>query len=321
MVKIEIGDAGPGPRRPGEGPSGRAMILLAIVCLLMGMASDPARADNLRWKFKEGEVLHYSIEQKMAISAKGMGQERKSSRLQTLDVSWTINRVDAGGTAEITFRYDRVRLRMEMPPLMPFDFDSNDTKAAVQPGFEAETQQLKAMVGAEVGFKIRPTGDIDDIKFPEATLKKLRDAAPRGSGEEEVSEKLLKEMLLQASPPSFPEGEIEPGKTWSSKAARMPIGFATMVVDKTFTYQGPDPKTPGRLLVGMETKVTLEPTGGANVKATIRKQEGRGTMTFDVEAGHLAGARMTQKIDMAISGGNQSMEDIRDTTTTMTLEP
>ena len=78
--------------------------------------------------------------------------------MQTLDISWTVNSVGAGGEAEITLRYDRVRLRSEMPPLMPFEFDSNDTKAAVQPGFEAETQQLKAIVGAEVGFKIRAHG-------------------------------------------------------------------------------------------------------------------------------------------------------------------
>jgi hypothetical protein len=321
MVKIVIGVTGARSPRRGEAPASRAAVLAAIAWLLVGMMTDSARAEALRWKFKAGEVLHFSIEQKIAVNAKGMDQERKSSRLQTLDISWTVNSVGAGGEAEITLRYDRVRMRNEMPPLMPFEFDSQDSKASVQPGFEAETQQLKAIVGAEVGFKIRPTGEIEDVKLPEATVKRLRDAAPKGTDEGEVSEKSLKEMLLQSSPPSFPDGEIEPGKTWSSKPARMPLGFATMVVEKTFTYQGPDPKAPKLLLVGMEVKATLEPVEGASVTATIRKQEGRGSMSFDAASGHMANARFAQKIDMAITVMGQTMEQITDTTTSMTLVP
>ena len=128
-------------------------------------------------------------------------------------------------------------------------------------------------------------------------------------------------MLLQSSPPSFPDGEIEPGKTWSSKPSRMPIGFATMVLEKTFTFQGPDPKAPDRLLIGMEAKATLEPAEGANVTVTIRKQEGRGSMSFDSATGHVVGARLTQKMDMAISVMGQTIEQVTDTTTSMTLTP
>ncbi|MGP0065128.1 MAG: hypothetical protein ACLQGP_16210 [Isosphaeraceae bacterium] len=321
MEKIVIGETGERLSQPRKASTCGATILVAATWLLIGMDPNPARAETLRWKFKAGEVLHYSIEQKMVMSAKAMGQERKSSRSQTLDIRWTVNRVDGDGTAEITLRFDRVRVRNEVPPLMPFVLDTNEANAPAQPGFEAETQQLKAIVGAEVVFKIHPTGEMEDVKVPEATLKKMRDAAPRGSADAEVSEKALKEMLLQSSPPSFPDGDIEPGKTWSSKPAKMPIGFATMVLDKTFTFQGPDSKAPGRLLIGMETKVLLEPAAGADVKATIRKQEGRGTMSFDVETGHLAGARMTQKLEMVLSAGGQSIEQSQDTTTTMTLEP
>lgn len=321
METIVIGGAGWQPLRRKGASTDRAVILAATAWLLVGMTGEPARADALRWRFKPGEVLHYSIEQKMVSTARGMGQERKSSRSQTTDVTWTVNAVDADGRGDVTLRYERVRMRDETPPFMPFVFDSADAKAGVQPGFEAQTQQLKAIVGTEVSFKIRPTGDIEDVRLPDATLKKLREAAPKGAAESDISEKSIKEVLLQTSPPAFPEGEVEAGKTWSSKPSRIPVGFATMVVERTFTYQGADPKAPNRLLVGIETKLTLEPVEGANVKATVRKQEGRGTMSFDVETGHLATARMTEKLDMAVTGGGQSMEEIRDTTTSMALEP
>ena len=101
----------------------------------------------------------------------------------------------------------------------------------------------------------------------------------------------------------------------------MPLRFATLVLEKTYTFQGADPKAPNRLLVGMEAKVTIEPSEGANVTATIRKQEGRGTMIFDAEAGHVTSARLTQKLDMTISSNGQNVEDIRDTTTSLTLVP
>jgi Family of unknown function (DUF6263) len=321
MAKIAKGDTRPRTPRFVKGSTCRATILAATAWLLAGMTTDSARGENLRWKFKDGEVLHYTIEQKTAMTAKGTDQERKVTRSQTIDISWTVNSVDAGGSAEITLRYDRVRVRSEMPPLMPFEFDSNNSKAAAQEGFEAETQQLKAIVGAEVGLKMRPTGDVEDVKLPEATLKRLRDAAPRGTGEGEVSEKAIKDMLLQSSPPSFPDGELEAGKTWTSKPSKMPLGFATMVVDKTFTFQGPDANKPNLLLVGVEAKVNLEPTEGANVKATIRKQEGRGSMSFDATIGKVTSARVTQKIDIAISVQGQTMEQITDTTTSMSLAP
>ncbi len=219
-------------------------------------------------------------------------------------------------------RYDRVRMRAEMPPLMPLEFDSSDAKAAVPSGFEAEVQQLKAIVGAEVSFKIRPSGQIEDVKLPEQTLKQLRDSAPKGvTAEGEEFEKSLKQMLLESSPPSFPEGDIEAGKSWSSKPAKIPLGFATMVVEKSFTFQGPDSKSPNLLLIGMDARMTLEAAEGANVKANIRKQEGRGSMSFDSTTGHLAGARTSQKIDMVISVMGQMIEQSTETTTSMTLLP
>ena len=321
MTKVVSRDKGPKTPRLGMGSTCRLMIGLAAAWVLVGLINVSARAENLRWNFKEGEVLHYSIETKSSMTAKGMDKERKSSQVHTLDVIWTVKSVDANGVAEIALRYDRVRMRREMPPLMTFVFDSEDTKAAVQEGFEAETQQLKAIVGGEVGFKIRPTGDIEDVKIPETTLKRLREGAPRGTADDEVSEKAIKDMLLQSSPPSFPEGDLEPGKSWSRKPSKMPLGFATMTMQQTLTFQGPDSKSPNLLLVGVESKVSLEPAEGASIRAAIRKQECRGSLTFDSTAGKVAGARVTQRIDMTISMAGQTMEQISDTTTSMSLIP
>ncbi len=91
-------------------------------------------------------------------------------------------------------------------------------------------------------------------------------------------------------------------------------------MERTFTFQGPDPKTPNLLLVGIDTKVALEPVAGWTT--AIRKQEGKGSMTLDARSGHMAGVRMTQKIDMTITKpGGQALEQTTETTTSMSLLP
>ena len=44
------------------------MILLAVAGVLGGSVAGAGAAEVLRWKFKPGETLHYSIEQKIVSS-------------------------------------------------------------------------------------------------------------------------------------------------------------------------------------------------------------------------------------------------------------
>jgi hypothetical protein len=297
-----------------------AVILLAAACVQAGSGPTLEAAEVLRWKFKPGDTLRFSIEQKLNISMKGMETERKSTRTQTEDIRWKVISVAPDGEAEITHRIERVRMKAEEPPYMPFDFDSATSKTA-QPGFEAVTRQLMSQVGGEFNFKIKPNGEITDIKVSEETIKHLRESAPAGSPEAEVSEKAVKDSLLQSGPPAFPDGPLEPGKAWSSKPARFPLQFAFLILEKTFTYQGPDPKSAKLHLVDIQTTVKLEPIEGTDVKATIRKQEGKGGLTFDVEAGRVVHSRLGMKVDMAITAMGQTIEQSTEMNSSMTFLP
>ena len=308
-------------RRVSNGP-GRALVLVVAASILGGSSTGAAAAERLRWKFKEGDTLRFSIEQKMMMDTKGMGIERKSNRTSTLEFAWKVLSVGAGGEAEINHRTERIRMRAEEPPYMPFEFDSATSKEA-QPGFEALSRLLKAEVGAEFTFKMKPTGEITDIKVPEETLKRLREAVPPGSPGAELSEKSLKDTLLQASPPSFPEEPLEPGKTWTTKPARVPLPpFAMLAIDRTFTFQGPDPNSPGLLLVGIDTTAKIEPAEGADVKVAIRKQEGKGSMTIDPQAGRVVSTRLSLKLEIAVTAPwARLIEQSSESSSTMTLLP
>ena len=117
-------------------------------------------------------------------------------------------------------------------------------------------------------------------RFPRQTFKKLRDAVPQeAAGQGMISEQGLKDMLLQSSPPLSRRSRSNRARPGRASHPRCPSRLGTLMMDQVFTFQGPDPKTPKLLLVGMEARVTLEPA--ENVTAKIRTQEGKGSLTFD----------------------------------------
>jgi hypothetical protein len=320
--------ANPRAKRGRPGAAWLFWTTLATLAVLLGSDSvGLARAQVIQWKFKPGEVLRYALEQKAVESIKEGGRETKSTRSDITNLSWTVKNVASNGEAEITHRIERVRLRIEAPPYMPFDFDSDTPKVDAPGPFEAVAQLTKAMAGVEFTFKMKPTGEIIDIVITAQTVKRLRDAvkppdgAGAGAGESPLSEQAIKDMLMQLSPPPFPAGALEPGKTWSSKPSKIPTPVGNMVMDKIFTFQGADAKNPNLLVIGMETRVALEPIPNSPVTAKIRTQEGKGTLTFDADAGRIVNTRGTEKSEMLISEGGRDIGRTTDSTTSMTLQP
>jgi hypothetical protein len=294
----------------------------ALLAAFMSFQGRDARAQEiLRWKLKTGDVLKYSAEQKQVMNVKLGGRERKQTRAHTIDYRWSVSDVAANGDADVTLKIEHVNMKVSMPPLMPFEYDSNAPKAEVPEPFEAELQLTKATLGAEISFKMKPSGEIVDIKIPESTLKKLREAIPKEAGPDTgVSEQALKDILTQSSPPPFPDQPLAVGKNWSSKPSKLAIpGLWTMVTDKVFTFQGPDPKNPRLMLIGLDCRVTIEPA--ENVTARIRSQDGKGSFTFDAEAGHFVNSRLTQKAEMSMSMMGQEIEQTSEITSVMALVP
>jgi Family of unknown function (DUF6263) len=296
-------------------PAGVAVV--AVVVSLLGL--DARAQEVLRWKLKNGDVLKYSAEQKQVMNVKHMGRERKQTRAHTIDYTWSVTAVLANGDADVTQKIEHVTMKVSMPPYMPFEYDSNSPNTDVPEPFEGELQMLKATIGAELSFKMTPSGEIADVKIPDATLKKLRDALPKEGGPDvALSEQVLKERLISSSPPPFPQQPLEVGKNWSSKPSKLAFpGLFTMVTDKVFTFHGPDPKNPRLMLVGMDGRVTLEVA--ENVAARILSQDGKGNLVFDAESGHIVSTRLTQKLDMSMSMNGQEIEQLSETSSTMTL--
>jgi hypothetical protein len=292
----------------------------ALALFLLGGGATGAGAQTLRWKLKPGEVLHYTLDTKQAANFKVMGRDKKSSRSHTINLSWTVKSVSAAGDAQIALKFDRIRMRIDQPPFVPLQFDSSPNNLEIPQEFESAERQIKALAGAEFSFELKPSGAVDQLKIPDQTLKNLRDGAgPEAGGQGGITEQGLKDMLIQSSPPTFPTEALEPGKNWANKPSRISApGLGNLVVDQVYSFQGPDPKDPNLLLIGMEARVALEPA--ESVTAKIRLQEGKGSITFDAESGRIVASRVNQKMEMVISDRGQDLVQTTETTSTMMLD-
>ncbi len=295
----------------------------AIVALATGLAPASGFAETLRWKLKAGEVLKYSLEEKMASTIKIADREVKSTSFRTIDLTWTVKSVSAAGDADVTARINRVRMKVNQPPFQQFDFDSDSDKTDAAEPFGPVAKQIKAMAGAEFTFQMKASGAVEDFKIPAETLTKLRQGLPAEGGDQGAfSEQALAEMLKQTSPPAFPDEDLKAGKSWAAKPARLPSPMGVIVLDKSFTFQGPDPKNPAVAQVDTETKVGLEPGDGAAASAKIRSQQGKGRLDFNTETGRITSTSLTQKMEIVIAGPTgQNIDQTTDTTTIMTLKP
>jgi hypothetical protein len=294
--------------------TGLGVILLAA-CACSPMSA--LAADTLEWKFKPGETLKYTMVQETTQGVKAMGQEFKTNLNQTVDLHWTVKGVSQEGLAELSQTIDRIRTKIEAPG-NAFEYDSEAGKAPEGQIATLLTPMLKALVGAEFTFKMSARGELSDVKIPQKLLDSLKLAGPAAAGGSMFSEEGMKNMISQSSL-AFPATSLDRGKTWANQT-KVPLPMiGTMVLDKTYTYQGPSSTDSQLLQVGLETKVTLEPAADSNVTVKITDQKGKGEFVFDSRSGRVASSRANDHMVMSLAIMGREMEQLTDTVTTMTL--
>src|SRR5438552_2834766 len=107
----------------------RSKLAVLTTMFVAAALSGVTRADDveLRYKFKEGDKLNYSMEQKMTMEI-NFG-DKKISMDMDIDVTmtWKIGEVDKDGKAKETQTIDRVQMKVKHPT-GGFEFDSKDGK-------------------------------------------------------------------------------------------------------------------------------------------------------------------------------------------------
>ncbi len=90
--------------------------LAAAMCA----AGAELRAEDLRYKFEQGEKLLFSMTQNVTISltAEGAPDQEKSFEQtieQVTDILWSVDEVQEDGTAKISQTVERIRLNVHQP--------------------------------------------------------------------------------------------------------------------------------------------------------------------------------------------------------------
>jgi hypothetical protein len=252
--------------------------------------------------------------QKTVTELKANGMEIKTTLGQTIDTTWKVGSVGDDGSAELTQSLDRVRTKVESA-FGAFEFDS---KAEKEPEGQIAAQvvpMLKTLVGATFRYKISPRGELSDIRIPEGLVEKLKAAGPASGNISMFTEDGLKNMILESSL-GLPADSIDLGKSWS-KQSRIPSPpLGTLVMNKTYRYEGPSQKGER---IGLEVVIELEKMADGQVDIALGDQNGKGFFTFDNAQGRVSESAVSQKVQMVIKVSGQEVSQTTETSSAMKL--
>ncbi|HLN28345.1 MAG TPA: DUF6263 family protein [Gemmataceae bacterium] len=288
-----------------------------FVVVLVCAGSSPAGAQTtLSYKFKEGEKLGYTIEQKIEMQMNVMGNNVEMKVLQTLDTTWNVVSVDKDKKAKISQKIDRIRFSMEGGPTGKIDYDSKDGKKPEGQLGEMVGPIFEAMTSADFGFTMDAHGKIADVQVPEKLTEALK-KLPAGSNQM-FSADTMKQMVEQGGI-VLPGGAVEKGKSWEQKS-EMEAPFGKMVITKSLTDEG-TAMINGKEVekIALKPMVSLEADPNKPFTVKIKAQEGKGTAYFDNASGHLVESTTTQTMEMAIAAGGAQFEQKMTQTGSMKL--
>jgi hypothetical protein len=298
---------------------GRLAILTLVLVVGAAAAAPVGEEHALRYKFKEGEKLRYTLEQKMTMDMSVLGNDVKMEMNQTMETTWHITAVDKDGKARMTQTIDRIRMTMD-GPTGKIEFDSKESKEGDDPISKVLIPILKGMVGGEITMTMDSRGQFSDVKLSEKYAKALKNMpAGGGLGGDFMSEDGIKRLITQSAM-TLPEGGVTKGKSWSSKHDAKMGQLGKMVVDTRYAYEGMETRRDKKVYkISMKPTVSIEADPGAPVAIKLKSQDTKGSAYFDNEAGRLLDTDMVQNLEMELDVMGQNITQKIKSTTSLKL--
>ena len=291
-----------------------------ITAILFGYfcAASAEAQTTLRWKFKEGEKLHYSMDQKMQMKMNIQGMEIEINNTQATDMTWAVLEVSEDGKHKMTQTIDRIRFKMDNP-MFPVEYDSKEGKEIEGPLGQILGPLFTAMVGAEIELSMNGQGEVSDLKLPEKLAKVMQSNPALAQMGSMFTEEGLKNMMSQSGA-ALPKESVSKGDTWDKKIEmKMPL-IGTMKTSMAFTYLGPDTREGKKFeKIGLKAELAIEPTPGGMIQLAIKSQDMKGTIYFDNTAGRMSISLIKQNTVMEVTAGGQTFEQTIEQTITVKL--
>jgi hypothetical protein len=283
-------------------------IAWVLVVGLGSIQADGADKTTLRWKFKPGEVLHYSMEQTtISTGPDRTGREIKRSFTMTTDMTWTTKAIEPSGVANWNQTIDRVRVSVKSPgsSISSDSQEAGNEESLFGPIF-------KILVGAEFHSKMNPQGDLVEIKLSEK-LQATLVADNNGGQKGQFSEDGLKNMLTQMVVP-LPEAAVAPGETWSRKLAiPSDVQGENRQIEQIFTYKGAE--TASKDLDAIDFTTKMEPHKvDPKIPLVYKNETTTGRFDFDNTIGRINRSNSTEVVEVSLTMmGKESLQKVETT--------
>jgi hypothetical protein len=282
-------------------------------------ACSPAFAEPLRWKLETGQKFVAKIDQRSQVDSTLGGAAPTLMTLEAgMEMLWKVNSVDDQGTAQITQRFGRLRMKLEMPKSGAISYD---TASDAKPTGDAKmiAAAIQPLLDAEIKLTLSPRGEIASVELGEAAQKVVEGLDAASPLKALLSKEGLSNILKQ-SLVVLPENDVKPGDTWQREAS---VNSALGKFKQTTTYElkPADSELPEVARIESVSTLALEmPAAGKARPATLKQQHQKGVILFDQAAGRLRSAEVEQELVTASTLKDTPIQVKLTSTLKMTLE-
>lgn len=268
-------------------------LLICGLCVL-GSLGQVASADTLlRWKFAEGQRLQVTVDQHTVTETTGAGKPTGIDITMQLRMAWTIDAVDADGTAQITLRFERFAVTMKSGTAEPIAYASDsETKPS---GAAADiAAAVSPVIGVDFTVTMTDRGAISDVKLSDgasAAFASVDSPALKQLFSAEGISQLLRQAAVE-----LPEQAIATDSSWVVTSTT-PSPLGRLKQSRTYTLAAPE-NIDGNSLerINITGQLAIETSEQAPRKLKLIDQDLAGTMLFNAAAGRLASSQSTQKL-------------------------
>ncbi len=291
--------------------------LFAACGLALFLTSTANAADPLAWKFAPGLTNRYRMTQDTHLTINsGATGDAKTHSVLTIDISWTVQKVNDDGSAVLKQQIDRMRIKAETGDAQVAEIDSASKE---DPQGQAATlvPLLKALSGNPFTVTMTARGEVKNVEVPEAIVEALKNQPGASQMGDLATPEGFKKLVGQASF-VLPE-TLEPGVTWTAKTESNLPAVGTQTATTTYKYEGPR-EVDGKVMEVFSATLDVKFSGG-QIPVEITNQESKGEILFNRNDGRLESSGIKQLTEWKLTVSGQAIKQKIDNNVAMKWVP
>jgi len=287
---------------------------ITFLCLSAGAA------EPLRWKLKPGDEFLAKIEQHSEVTSSLGGGAPTSITLDTsMELAWKVTAIDEQGAAKISQRFQRLRMKLELPKSGAISYDSA-SEARLTGDAKTIATAVQPLLDAEIKLTLSPRGEVADVELDEAAQKALAGLEASNPLKNLLNKEGMTNVLRQ-SVVVLPEEEVQPGDQWP-RTTTLSTALGKFKQTTTFKLLETDTKSPDVARIETISNLELEEKQASKSRpSALKQQHQRGLILFDNTAGRLTSAGVEQELVTTSMLKDTPIQVKLNSTLKMTLDP